>query len=131
MWRTCAIITAVRDLATSEGLCGLVCPGPARTSERRGKGDCHGVREGGCVREGHYTTAAPEEATRLLLMAARLGFTDEKIADVLRKGLPKLNENDNAFRRSLSLRGAREPACMRCVFTNLLQVPLQSVGGEG
>jgi hypothetical protein len=38
-----------------------------------------------------------KEATRLFLMAARLGFTDAQIADVLRKGLPKLNENDNAF----------------------------------
>ena len=36
-----------------------------------------------------------------MLMAARLGFTDEKIADVLRKGLPKLNENDNAFTAAL------------------------------
>ena len=32
-----------------------------------------------------------------MLMAARLGFTDAQIADVLRKGLPKLNENDNVF----------------------------------
>jgi hypothetical protein len=34
-------------------------------------------------------------------MVARLGFTDEQIADVLRKGLPKLNENDNAFTATL------------------------------
>ena len=42
-----------------------------------------------------------KEATRLLLMAARLGFTDAQITDVLRKGLPKLNENDNAFTAAL------------------------------
>jgi hypothetical protein len=34
-------------------------------------------------------------------MAARLGFTDAQIADVLRKGLRKLNENDNAFTAAL------------------------------
>ena len=34
-------------------------------------------------------------------MAERLGFTDAKIADVLRKGLPKLNENGNAFTAAL------------------------------
>ena len=38
-----------------------------------------------------------EEATRLLMMAARLGFTDVQIADMLRKGLPKLNENDQFY----------------------------------
>ncbi len=42
-----------------------------------------------------------KEATRLFLMAARLGFTDEQIAAVLRKGLPKLNETDNAFTAAL------------------------------
>ena len=42
------------------------------------------------------------EATRLFLMAARLGFTDAQIADVLRKGLRKLNENDNAFTAALN-----------------------------
>ena len=42
-----------------------------------------------------------KEAPRLFLMAARLGFTDAQIADVLRKGLPKLNENDNAFTAAL------------------------------
>jgi len=44
-----------------------------------------------------------KKATRLFLMAARLGFTDEQIADVLRKGLPKLNENDNAFTATLEV----------------------------
>ena len=34
-------------------------------------------------------------------MAARLGFTDAQIANVLRKGLPKLNENDKAFTAAL------------------------------
>ncbi len=34
-------------------------------------------------------------------MAARLGFADAQIADVPRKGLPKLNENDNAFTAAL------------------------------
>jgi hypothetical protein len=34
-------------------------------------------------------------------MAERLGFTDAKIAHVLRKGLPKQNENGNAFTAAL------------------------------
>jgi hypothetical protein len=34
-------------------------------------------------------------------MAAMLGFTDAQIADVLRKGLPKLNENDKALTAAL------------------------------
>jgi hypothetical protein len=42
-----------------------------------------------------------KEATSLFLMAAKLGFTDAQIADVLRKGLPKLNENDDAFTAAL------------------------------
>ena len=36
-----------------------------------------------------------------MLKAARLGFTDAQITDVLRKGLPKLNVNDNAFTAAL------------------------------
>jgi hypothetical protein len=46
----------------------------------------------------HHTHKEP---TRLFLMSAKLGFTDEQIADVLRKGLPKLNENDRAFTAAL------------------------------
>jgi hypothetical protein len=42
-----------------------------------------------------------KEATRLFLMASRQGFTHAQIAYVLRKGLPKLNENDNAFTAAL------------------------------
>ena len=34
-------------------------------------------------------------------MTVRLGFTDAQIADVLRKVLPKLNENDIAFTAAL------------------------------
>ena len=41
------------------------------------------------------------EATRLFLMAARVGFTDAQIVDALRKGLPKLNKNDNTLTAAL------------------------------
>ncbi len=34
-------------------------------------------------------------------METRLGFTDAQIPDVLRKDLPKLNENDNTFSAAL------------------------------
>ena len=42
-----------------------------------------------------------KEAMSLFLMAARLRFTGAQIADALRKGLPKLNENDHAFTAAL------------------------------
>jgi hypothetical protein len=88
----------------------------SHTSRRRQPSEAHLRMSGSgkaCV---HRDTAAEDalpllqlqalhhthkEATRLFLMTARLGFIEEQIAAVLRVGLPKLNENDNAFTAAL------------------------------